>query len=270
MRESDKEIKFKERSVEKENLLPEQEEIISFSRKSFSLILLVPIIVMNIVFAIIVLFLNGLRAMISTLIGGAIILLCFVFVAYLNRVSKDKWRFKRFSFPSNLDSSQGKKHHSKLVVNIPERCPICGSKEIRGSIKIFNKEISQKDYITISIQRVNKFINLNICKEHIYLTEINFKKEYIILFSSALLGFFLIFYFSPLLGAIIIIIGVLYSLFSDDKKTEKIRIIDKYVNFDYFPEYSIISIKRSDWAEEFRKLNQCEEYKQGITYYGNQ
>ena len=76
MGESDKEIKFKERSVEKGNLLLEQEEIISFSRKSFSLILLVPIIVMNIVFAIIVLFLKGLRAMISTLIGGAIILLC--------------------------------------------------------------------------------------------------------------------------------------------------------------------------------------------------
>lgn len=35
-------------------------------------------------------------------------------------------------------------------------------------------------------------------------------------------------------------------------------------------DYSIISIRRTDWAEDFKRLNECEEYKQGIRHYGNQ
>ncbi len=183
----------------------------------------------------------------------------------ITNLSENGLNFKRFIFPSKINPTHKKTNKFELSVNIPEICPICGNKEIRGSIKIFNKGISKKDYRTISIQKANKFINLNICKDHIYLTEINFIKEYIILFSSALLGFFLFFFFSPLLAAIIIIIGVLYSFFSDNKKRKKLRIIDKYINLNYFPEYSIISIRRIDWAEEFRNLNQSKEYKQGIS-----
>ena len=174
--------------------------------------------------------------------------------------------FKRFVVPSKINPAHKKTKKFELSVNIPEICPICGSKEIRGAIKIFNKETSKRDERTISIQKANKFINLNICKDHIYLTEINFKKESIILFSSVVLGFFYFFiFFDPILTTILIIIGGLYSVNSNEKKRKKLRIIDKYVNFDYFPEYSIISIKRSDWAEEFRNLNQNEEYKQGIS-----
>ena len=96
---------------------------------------------------------------------------------YIFNFTKDKWGFTQLTFLSKLDSTQGKKRQSKLVVNIPDRCPICGSKDIRGSLKILNKGIVQKDYKTVSYQKTNKFINLNICKDHFYLTEINFKKE---------------------------------------------------------------------------------------------
>ncbi len=117
----------------------------------------------------------------------------------ITKLSENGLNSKRFFFPSKIEPTHKKTNKFELSVNIPEICPICGSKEIRGTIKIFNKGISKIDDRTISIQKANKFINLNICKEHIYLTEINFKKEYIILFSSALLGFFLFFFFRSII-----------------------------------------------------------------------
>jgi len=78
------ERKFKKKSAENESVLLEQEEVISFSQKSFALIFIGSTIVMIIVFAIIVLFLLGARAMISTIIGGSIILLCYIIVVYFN------------------------------------------------------------------------------------------------------------------------------------------------------------------------------------------
>ncbi|TFG22206.1 MAG: hypothetical protein EU529_11205 [Promethearchaeota archaeon] len=80
---SEIERKFKEKSAEKETLLPEQEEIISFSKKSDLLIILVPIIVVIIVFEIIILFLFGVGAMIGMLLGGFIILLFYIIAIYL-------------------------------------------------------------------------------------------------------------------------------------------------------------------------------------------
>ena len=180
----------------------------------------------------------------------------------ITNLSENELNFKRYVVPSKINPTHKKSNKFELSVNIPEICPICGNKEIRGTIKIFNKGISQIDDRTISIQKANKFINLNICKEHSYLTEINFKKEYIILFSSVLFCFFyFLIFFDPILTTVIMTIGVLYTIFSNEKKREKIRIIDKYINLDYLPEYSIISIRRSDWAEDFRNLNECEEYK---------
>jgi len=187
-------------------------------------------------------------------------------VLTITNLSEYGLNFKRFVFPSKINPTHKKTNKFELSVNIPEICPICGSKEIRGTIKIFNKGISKIDDRLISIQKANKFINLNICKEHIYLTEINFIKEYIILFSSVLFCFFyFLIFFDPILTTIIITIGGLYSVINSEKKHTKLRIIDKYINLNYLPEYSIISIRRSDWAEEFRNLNQSEEYKQGIS-----
>ncbi len=184
----------------------------------------------------------------------------------ITKLSENGLNFKRFVFLSKVNATHKKTNKFELSANIPEICPICGNKDIIGTIKIFNKGIFKIDDRTISITTAKKFINLNICKEHIYLTEINFKKENIILFSSVLfcLIYFLIF-FDPLLTTIIITIGGLYSFFSSEKKYTKLRIIDENIYFNYLLEHSIISIRRSDWAEDFKKLNQCKEYKQGIS-----
>ncbi len=37
--------------------------------------------------------------------------------------------------------------------------------------------------------------------------------------------------------------------------------MENFIVLQYSNTYSIISIKRSDWADEFKKLNQCEEDK---------
>ncbi len=188
----------------------------------------------------------------------------------ITKLSENGLNFKRFFFPSKIEPSQENKNQSKLLINIPERCPICGNKDIGGTIKIFNQGTTKRDDRTISIQRTNKFINLNICKEHSYLTKINTKREGKIMIFFGLLFVFSIFFFFvalifPVIGLIIFLIGALYSLSSVGKKQKKLEIIDENIYFNYLLEHSIISIRRSDWAEDFKKLNQCKEYKQGIS-----
>lgn len=81
------ERKFKEKSAEKEILLREQEEIISYTKKSWLLPLSVSVIVGNIVFAIISLFINGVIAMISSFSFSFFIFLLFLLPVYLWEIS---------------------------------------------------------------------------------------------------------------------------------------------------------------------------------------
>ena len=48
---------------------------------------------------------------------------------------------------------------------------------------------------------------------------------------------------------------MVYRLAKKEAKVQKSHIVN-YLTFNFFSEYSVISIKREDWADEFRILNQ--------------
>lgn len=76
------ERKFKEKSAEKEIILPEQEEIISYTKKSWLLPLSVSAIVGNIVYAIILLFLFGLSPIVFSFLVPLTICFICLFIIY--------------------------------------------------------------------------------------------------------------------------------------------------------------------------------------------
>ena len=144
----------------------------------------------------------------------------------------------------------------EILIKPPKICPICGSKEIAGELMI-NEKIR-------GISRDNPtYLEVLVCKEHQKLKKINLKMIFLILF-SIFICFFIMIIISPF-DSIIFIVGfcttLAYLIFNLIKYQEDIKLIEKFIIFEYFSERSVISIRNYHWAEEFKQLNSCDEFK---------
>ena len=194
----------------------------------------------------------------------SIVFIKFIFMPkFKRRIKNEKFNLtsERDRFYKILIRRQIKnKNNSKdLIFNIncPRLCPICGSSEIAGVLKIKNI------YSKLSI-----FTKINVCLEHLKLKKkenlstkdwiysINVLLSLIIFSTIAIITkiqFFLIFAFTlPIIFGILFIIP----LVQNQIKNKKIK---KFITFEVFSEGSIISVKNEDWLNTFKKNNQSEE-----------
>jgi len=126
----------------------------------------------------------------------------------------------------------------EILIKPPKICPICGSKEIAGELMI-NEKIR-------GISRDNPtYLEVLVCKEHQKLKKINLKMIFLILF-SIFICFFIMIIISPF-DSIIFIVGfcttLAYLIFNLIKYQEDIKLIEKFIIFEYFSERSVISIR---------------------------
>lgn len=163
---------------------------------------------------------------------------------YENQTTKHKFEIK---IQNEINSFSKKYKKKEIFIEPPKICPICGSSEISNDRYLFNKS-----KFNLSAKRINVLV----CNKHIHDGSYQSFWEYFIVF-LILLSMFLAIIFRVII-VFMILIGLLfiYSWSRFGAKSKKVIFIKDYLIFNYFPEYSILTIKREDWAEEFRKLNQ--------------
>ncbi len=175
---------------------------------------------------------------------------------------KEELEYTRLKITNNFVESSKIKKCNEIDIVAPTMCPICGSIEIAGEFKL--------NSIGGPVGAQKKFIRLKFCKNHKKWVEENKNKKiilpfFILFFSIIFLLFFLSAFFDNIIVLIIGILGMIIIPFSwlyyAFKVTKYQRNLKNYIIMQYSEPESIISIKRSDWMNEFCKLNQCLEDK---------
>lgn len=169
---------------------------------------------------------------------------------------------KRFKIPNRYISSPKRKERNEIKIIPPNICPICGKTNVDDKHKLKSRSYNFRKFITIFM-----------CGTHIQFNEktkllrlLNFISIFTILLIISLLLLNIIpsSFTGSIIYLIIPIICVLLS-FNLIKGGFKLTLIqnleNKYINFKFYRKYSIISIRRLDWANEFKNLNQTSEYK---------
>ncbi|TFG24680.1 MAG: hypothetical protein EU529_03510 [Promethearchaeota archaeon] len=180
----------------------------------------------------------------------------------MKKLSDNKSEKKRFKIPNRFVSSPKRKERNEIKIIPPNICPICGKTNVDEKYKLRSRSYNFRKYITIFM-----------CGTHIQFNEktkflrlLNFISIFTILLiiSLLLLNIISSSFTGPIIYLIIPIICALFS-FNIIKGGFKLTWIQdlekKYVNFKFYRKYSIISIRRLDWANEFKNLNQTSEYK---------
>jgi len=165
---------------------------------------------------------------------------------------------KRFKIPNKFVISAKGKKSNEISITPPKICPICGRKDVNGEFKLDSGR---------------KFITVFLCNEHKELAE---KRPYTIPMFLSLISFVLCIIFMPILFLLITIFITLiiftiiltffiflliFTSYKGFKAANYLNLIKEFINLKYFKKFSIVSIKRLDWTEEFNSLNQASEYK---------
>ncbi len=181
----------------------------------------------------------------------------------INKSSNNEFKFKRFKFPTKLVNSYDRKKKDVIYINPPELCPICGSKEIAGTVKLpgLGGKFGEKQ----------KYFSVLMCKEHGQLAKKSNSPKFLYIMCITFISIFLIIrLLSELINNSIILIsltgilggsGAFISLYILYKDFRFQGVLEDYIVLQYSNTNSIISVKRSDWAEEFKKLNEYYEDK---------
>ena len=163
--------------------------------------------------------------------------------------------YKRFKIPNNFVSTLKGKRSNEISIVPPKICPICGKKDVEGEFKI-------KTY-------GKKFMIILLCREHSVLAKKDQKPIHLVL---SLISFILVILFMPILFLLtnifitLIVFGIIlsifiFSIYKGVRGAKDIDLILEYINLKYFKTFSIVLIKRLDWADEFESLNKVKEYK---------
>ncbi len=182
---------------------------------------------------------------------------------FINKSSNNGFNFKRFKIPTKLVDAYDGKKNDIIYINPPELCPICGSKEIAGKVKLPG--------LGGSFGEKQKYISVLMCKEHGQLAKKSNSPRFLYIMCILFISIFLLIRFlSELINNSIILIslagilggsGAFISLYILYKDIRFQGVLEDYIVLQYSNTDSIISIKRSDWAEEFKKLNEHYEDK---------
>ncbi|MFX1258504.1 MAG: hypothetical protein ACFFAN_11630 [Promethearchaeota archaeon] len=163
-------------------------------------------------------------------------------------------KFKRY-WLKNPESDK-----SKIEIKPPQICPICGLPPTNENYKINSK-----------FKFPSNSFKIGICNNHFGLKlESARAKTILYLFAFSLLLFALLLLISDYYNYILlrstsfIVVVTLcsslcaYNIFEDFKETHIIR---QYIFIESFKEGCVVSVKNPEWAEEFKKINQCTEIK---------
>ncbi len=175
----------------------------------------------------------------------------------INKSSNNEFKFKRFKIPTKLVDAYNGKKKDVIYINPPELCPICGSKELAGMVKLPG--------LGGSFGEKQKYISVLMCKEHGQLAKKSNSPRFLYIMCILFISIFLLIRFlSELINNSIILIslagilggcGAFISLYILYKDIRFQGVLEDYIVLQYSNTDSIISVKRSDWAEEFKKLN---------------
>lgn len=169
------------------------------------------------------------------------------------RKNKTRAEYKQIKILNEFKSPPKKFKKKEILINPPQICPICGNTEIAGNRLLFNK-VNWHDIMRFGGGIKN--IKVLVCSKHLYEEKINFKFEYLLLSIALLITILSLMFDFVVFGAIISFGIFIYTFYKYAKKEMKMVKIVDYIMFKSYPDYSVISIKREDWAEEFRALNQ--------------
>ena len=171
---------------------------------------------------------------------------------------ESKSETKRFKIPNKFVISHKGKKSNEISIVPPKICPICGKKDVESEfkIKIYGK----------------KFMIILLCREHSVVAKKAQKPIPIVL---SLISFILIILFMPILFLLInvfitlIVFGIIlsffiFSIYKGVRGAKHVDLILEYINLKYFKTFSIVIIKRLDWADEFKRLNLAKEYKKDL------
>ena len=136
---------------------------------------------------------------------------------------------------------------------MPNLCPICMSQEIAGEQKLRDSTTGRK------------YIFTPLCSEHYHF----YRKQLLKFFGILLIPTILILIiFLVTRNSIILIISLFlnlflcfFYLFKFMSRIMKAKNIRDYLDIKYTKTIITVLIKHSDWAEAFKKLNQCEFYE---------
>jgi hypothetical protein len=144
----------------------------------------------------------------------------------------------------------------ELPLNMPNLCPICLSPEIAGKSKITDSS------------RGRKYVSIPLCSEHYHADKIGFYKLLVFPLMAAIPV--IIIYLitrNQIIRYISLFLFLFFCLFFDFKYMSKVmkrmkrKKIRDYLDIKYTKNIITVLIKLSDWAEAFKKLNNCEYYE---------
>ena len=171
----------------------------------------------------------------------------------INPSLESKSEVKRFKISNKFAISHKGKKSNEISISSPKICPICGKENVDSEFKI-------KTY-------GKKFMIVLLCKEHNDLAKAQ-KPTPIVL---SLISFILVILFMPILFLLtnifitLIVFGIIlsyfiFTIYKAVKGAKYLNLILEDINLKYFKTFSIVIIKRLDWADQFKSLNQAEEY----------
>lgn len=140
----------------------------------------------------------------------------------------------------------------RIDINSPNICPFCGNRKIAGTFKIWNRLHSS-------------FINTFVCEEHLKLKMV-FSWKVVLYYISLIIALCFLFFSRNLIAVFItlmvvstlLILGFGYIFIQEGKKNAFIK---DFIKLETFKEGFVISVKKTEWAEEFKTLNSCLELK---------
>ena len=175
---------------------------------------------------------------------------------------ESKSEVKRFKIPNKFGISHKGKRTNEISIVPPKLCPICEKTDVNVNYELRSRSYNFRKYITILM--CSKHIQMKkkpIFSKLLYLIPLFIILLMVFIFITSILTTSITSLFIFLIIPIICVFITFIMIKDGNRLIMNQESINKYITLKSYQNYSILSIRRLDWANEFKNLNQASDYE---------